>query len=495
MNPQWMVYIFSISCLLSAAGLVVERACRLRRWPSRWIWALVLAAPFLLPFSASVREEPESRAVSPGRVESPIGSPDSPTSVADVATWGSAVDPKHRKYRPIMSPAVASLLTILWCGSSTLLALGLLNSWLRMRDKSASWATRNLDGTEVLVSDGVGPAVVGFLHPRIVVPAWLLQSDLQVRRLTLAHESEHVRARDPLLLLLATLSVVLMPWNLPLWWQWRRLRFAIEVDCDARVLASGRVAELTYAEALLNVAERSSEVPLAAAAMCESPSMLEKRVGLLLRDRRAHQHALVFVLLVAGVAVTAAAAQINAPAALGQREQQSLVKGALGKQLVQAINDGVRESAVDLIDAGADVNKVVLGDGSPLIVAVRHGDSSLANLLLERGAQVDLQVRGDGSPLIAASMLGNLDIVRTLVERGADVNGFVPGDETPLINAARAGHLDVVRYLVANGADVNLAVPAESERAAEIRSPLGEALKYGHTPVVEYLRTQGAAPR
>ena len=37
------------------------------------------------------------------------------------------------------------------------------------------------------------------------------------------------------------MAVVLMPWNLPLWWQWRRLRFAIEVDCDARVLASGRI--------------------------------------------------------------------------------------------------------------------------------------------------------------------------------------------------------------------------------------------------------------
>ena len=106
----------------------------------------------------------------------------------------------------------------------------------------------------------------------------------------------------------------------------------------------------------------------------------------------------------------------------------------------------------------------------------------LVNLLLERGAQVDISVRGDGSPLIAASSSGNLEIVTTLVERGADVNGFVLGDETPLINAARAGRLDVVRYLVANGADVNLAVPAEGTvLRAEIRSPLGEALKHEHS--------------
>ncbi|UUZ52386.1 hypothetical protein LP419_22985 [Massilia sp. H-1] len=45
-------------------------------------------------------------------------------------------------------------------------------------------------------------------------------------------------ARDPQLLGLALLVLVAMPWNLPMWWQLRRLRHAIEVDCDARVLAA-----------------------------------------------------------------------------------------------------------------------------------------------------------------------------------------------------------------------------------------------------------------
>jgi ankyrin repeat protein len=116
----------------------------------------------------------------------------------------------------------------------------------------------------------------------------------------------------------------------------------------------------------------------------------------------------------------------------------------------------------------------------------------LVNRLLERGAQVDIAVRGDGSPLIVASNSGNLEIMTTLVERGAAVNGFVLGDETPLINAARAGRLDAVRYLVSSGADVNLAVPAEGTPGAEIRSPLGEALKHEHRAVADYLRSQGA---
>jgi beta-lactamase regulating signal transducer with metallopeptidase domain len=484
MTAAWMVYSVAISCLLGIAGLAVERACRLRRWPSRWIWTLVLAAPFLLPFTARVADQPDALA------EPPATASVSAAAREFVASASSA-QRAYRVDRLVTSWQVAALLGAMWVFSSALLALGIAIAWLCMRHRAGSWTRRTLDGTNVLVSPDVGPAVIGFWRAQIVVPEWLLGADPQVRRLALAHESQHVQARDPLLLFAATMAVVLMPWNLPLWWQWRRLRFAIEVDCDMRVLASGRIVDVEYAEALLKVAERSCEVPLAAAAMCESASTLEKRIHLFLLDRTMWQRAVALVLLVGGIGVAAAAAQIHAPVAFGQ-SQQKLISGARGSQLVQAIADGDRDSALALIDDGADVDRVVLGDGSPLIVAARTGDLPLVNLLLERGAQVDIAVRGDGSPLIAASHSGDLEIMTTLVERGADVNGFVPGDETPLINAARAGKLDAVRYLVSNGADVNLAVPAEATPGAEIRSPLGEALKHQHRAVADYLRSQGA---
>jgi beta-lactamase regulating signal transducer with metallopeptidase domain len=483
MTAAWMAYSIAISCLLGIAALAVERACRLRRWPSRWIWTFVLAAPFLLPFTARVADQPVAL------VESPAAATVSPAARESVAS-APASQPAYRM-DPFLTQQVAALLGALWFLTSALLAAGLAIAWWRMNRRASSWTRRTLDDTNVLVSTDIGPAVIGLWRPHIVVPEWLLSADQQVRRLALAHESQHVRARDPLLLFAATMAVVLMPWNLPLWWQWRRLRFAIEVDCDTRVLASGRIADVEYAEALLNVAERSSGVPLAAAAMCESASTLEKRIHLFLRDRTTWQRAVTLVLLVGGIGVAAAAAQIDAPVAFGQSPKE-LISGARGSELVQAIADRDRDSAVALINDGADVDRVVLGDGSPLILAARTGDVPLVNLLLERGAQVDIAVRGDGSPLIAASNSGNLEIMTALVERGADVNGFVLGDETPLINAARAGRLDAVRYLVANGADVNLAVPAEGTPGAEIRSPLGEALKHEHRAVADYLRSQGA---
>jgi bla regulator protein blaR1 len=492
MIAAWMAYTFAISCLLGAAALAVEHACRLRRWPSRWIWAVVLAAPFLLPFVAA-DDQARAPAASPSLAQGELG-----TTVGATSSEPTIAEPAPPLKRLFASPQAAAFLQMLalagamWLCASALLAAGLGIAWVRMRHRAASWRPHAVDDTDVLVSADVGPAVIGLWHPQIVVPEWLLDANQHVRRLALAHESAHAQARDPLLLFAATVAVVLMPWNLPLWWQWRRLRFAIEVDCDTRVLAAGRIDGVEYAEALLNVAARTADVPLAAAAMCESASTLEKRIQLVLAERNARQHTIALALLITGCTVAAAAAQLDAPALFGGQSPQQLIKGARGSELIEAIIDGNRDSAFALVDGGADVDRVVLGDGTPLIVAARRGDLPLVNLLLERGAQVDLAVRGDGSPLIAASALGNLEIMTKLVERGADVNGFVLGDETPLINAARAGRLEAVRYLVSHGAEVNLAVPADFGYGAEMRSPLGEALKHAHGGVADFLRSQGA---
>jgi bla regulator protein blaR1 len=70
----------------------------------------------------------------------------------------------------------------------------------------------------------------------------------------------HIAARDPWLLLLALAIVVAAPWNLPLWWELRRLRFAIEVDCDARVVSRGADVR-TYGEVLLAVGQQGAITP------------------------------------------------------------------------------------------------------------------------------------------------------------------------------------------------------------------------------------------
>jgi TonB family protein len=93
----------------------------------------------------------------------------------------------------------------------------------------------------------------------------------------LAHEDEHVRARDPWLLAGGTAALVLAPWNPALWWLLQRLRLAVEMDCDARVLARGHGVP-DYGELLLQVGQHRAHRPLMAAALGEPRSFLERRI-------------------------------------------------------------------------------------------------------------------------------------------------------------------------------------------------------------------------
>jgi hypothetical protein len=91
------------------------------------------------------------------------------------------------------------------------------------------------------------------------------------------HESEHVTARDTLLLALSAAAVVLMPWNPFVWWQSWRLRRAVETDCDARVLASGcDIAE--YGATLIAMVARTSCFTPLAPSLGGSRRLLEQRI-------------------------------------------------------------------------------------------------------------------------------------------------------------------------------------------------------------------------
>src|SRR5947199_2497489 len=101
----------------------------------------------------------------------------------------------------------------------------------------------------------------------------------------LSHEDEHVLAHDPWLRAAGAALLVLAPWNPALWWQVRRLRLAVEMDCDARVLArAGDTPE--YAELLLRVGQRRARLPLGAPALGEPVSVLGRRIRLLATDHR-----------------------------------------------------------------------------------------------------------------------------------------------------------------------------------------------------------------
>jgi ankyrin repeat protein len=189
-------------------------------------------------------------------------------------------------------------------------------------------------------------------------------------------------------------------------------------------------------------------------------------------------------------------ATVEAPASAQARSAALLIPerpSRLDVALFEAAADGDIDAITKLLDAGANVNAAIGGDGSPLIGAAREGDLDAVRLLLDRGADVDMGVRGDGNALIMAARVGHIDVVTLLLDRGASIEHVVPGDENALIQASGSGRLEVVRLLVSRGANVNARVWAPRTRdEGEWRTPLGMARQGRHASVVAFLQSVGA---
>ena len=164
-----------------------------------------------------------------------------------------------------------------------------------------------IDGVPIVVTDVAGPATVGVVRSRVLVPRWVLALPGAQRKYVLRHEDEHRRAHNARLLFAASLPLLLAPWNLALWWELRRLCLAVEMDCDNRVVAALGNPN-AYGELLLKVAQAANRGPRLQPAFLGMGS-LERRLTLLLAPtplRHAQRFlvpALAFVLLLAVLAI------------------------------------------------------------------------------------------------------------------------------------------------------------------------------------------------
>jgi len=306
MLATWMLYCAAVGVLLSVGALALEHGLRSLGRPTRWVWAGAMALTLALP--AAVRLLPARR---PAPEAASVISP-APRTRGTPAPLAA----KTQARRP--APPTLDLggwdpaLRLAWGASSAAVLLGLATMAGVLAFRRRGWSATVVDGVPVLVSHDVGPAVVGLFRSRIVLPAWTLAADEEARRLVLEHEREHVRAGDPRLLAAAFLFAALTPWNPAAWWQLRRLRLALEVDCDARVLRR-RADVRAYGSVLIEVGRRASRTRLAAAAFAEPVSSLERRIRIMTapRVRRPLLHALTFGALAA--ALVAAACETPGP--------------------------------------------------------------------------------------------------------------------------------------------------------------------------------------
>ena len=295
MIGAWMVYCLAVGVLLGVGAAALERVLRAYGWPGRWAWAAGVAGTVLAPVMAWLaRAEPVAEGGGGGIV---LGSPEVVASGPGLAVASAA--------RPMLE-ALNGPLAALWVLASAAFVLYVAASSARLRLQRREWRADSVEGERVLVSRDTGPAVAGWLRGTVVLPEWALGLKPGWRRLVVAHEREHVRAGDPALLALGLLALALFPWNVALWWQVRRLRLAVEMDCDERVLrAHPDVGE--YGELLIEVGRRASLAGALVAALSEPQSFLERRIRRMVggRGRRRVAQILGLAIVCAGVIVLA----------------------------------------------------------------------------------------------------------------------------------------------------------------------------------------------
>ncbi|MGI9626157.1 MAG: ankyrin repeat domain-containing protein [Longimicrobiales bacterium] len=179
--------------------------------------------------------------------------------------------------------------------------------------------------------------------------------------------------------------------------------------------------------------------------------------------------------------------------------------------LLHAVREGHVQTAIALIEGGADVNQVSAGDHtSPMLLAAINGHFDLALLLLERGADPSVPSAAGATPLFAAlnthwapkarypqqqayhhQDATYLDVMTAMLEAGADPNARLEkhiwymsytfdllrvnvAGATAFWRAAYATDVEAVKLLVAHGADPNVPTVKPPERRRRSAGPTAE---------------------
>ena len=364
----WMIYAVLVAALLGAAGWVLEPALLALGRPVRWVWLLALAGGAGIPLVtltglAGGSPDPQAVALLHGpeaanALASPTASPYARTPLfRAVGKVSGTLTDGIRRLADVVPGADLSHRTpaLMWGGGSLLLFLTLAGSTLRLGRRLRRWPSVRLRGrSRVRITPGLGPAVIGLLHPWIVLPRWVLHLEPGRLEQILVHEEEHVSARDTLVLASAAAPVLASFWNPALWWILGRLRSSVEMDCDRRVLCRG-ISPGEYGSLLVEVGSRGDRLPLHMAALAESSNLLERRLREM-RPKSPRHPILTFAgasVLATVLILVACDTQVPAPTAATDEEVATLPAA---------------EAAAEPLAQGLEAN--VMGDETPAGEAV-----------------------------------------------------------------------------------------------------------------------------
>ena len=316
----WMVYAAVVGGIVAVGGLAMERLAAALGRPRRVAWLAALTLAVVIPLTGGWSKP----AAAPAVVES--GTPEPPVTASAASGDFWSVIPAL----PVPGDMPAGKVALLVWGAGSLASLAVLAGVLVLVARGRRrWERRRVHGAEVYVSRRFGPALVGVARPEVVVPSWVMELEPGARHAIIRHENEHARARDHLVLLFGALVAAAFPWNPAIWWMYRRLRAAVELDCDQRVLASG-IGVADYGDVLLNAGSRSRGRWGFAPAMGQPESLLERRLKTMSEKRRKPTGR--YTALLVAVAVGAVVAACDTPVPTEVREAFEEVMADEGEQ-------------------------------------------------------------------------------------------------------------------------------------------------------------------
>ena len=157
-----------------------------------------------------------------------------------------------------------------------------------------------------------------------------------------------------------------------------------------------------------------------------------------------------------------------------------------GTELVRAVERDDRDTALKLLQSGADPRIGDVDGTTALHWAAHVGDAQLARALLKAGANPGEQNDYGSTPMSAAAEVGATAVIKELLEAHADVESPNGEGQTALMLAARTGRVDAAELLLERGAKV------ESREAWGGQTALMWAAAQGQPQMVRLLIAHGA---
>jgi ankyrin repeat protein len=154
-------------------------------------------------------------------------------------------------------------------------------------------------------------------------------------------------------------------------------------------------------------------------------------------------------------------------------------------RLLIAARAGDQAAVARALSDGASPNARNRVGETALVIALKNDQPGLAMDMVNAGTDVNLSAVNGVTPLMAAAHAGQTEIVRVLLAKSADVAAVDRLQKTAMTYAAGQGHTETVVLLLRAGVDPNLLYVHEL-------TALMWAAGYGKTETVQALLAAGA---